>query len=119
MSFDKEDYYGKYMKEAYYEEFDLIKDKIYSMYEIMKESNINRLFFKITKSKNKVVTVRIFRYKRSTQVIVNSIETRKDKIYDYSDRYKFYNDKILLREDTKLYKHRLGSESKLISTWMD
>lgn len=46
MSFDKENYYGKYMKEAYYKEFDLIKDKIYSMYEIMKESNINRLFAK-------------------------------------------------------------------------
>lgn len=119
MKFDKENYYGKNIRYAYYKDFDLIHDKICNMYEMMKESDISRLFFKITKSKNKVVTVRIFRYKRSTQVIVNSIETRKDKIYDYSDRYKFYNDKILLREDTKLYKHRLGSESKLISTWMD
>lgn len=119
MSFDKKNYYVKYLKEAYYKEFDLIKDKIYSMYEIMKENNINRLFFKIKKSKNKVITVRIFRYKRSTEVVVNSIEKRKDKIYDYSDKYKFFNDEILLRESTKLYKHSLENESNLISTWMD
>ncbi|CAM2079517.1 MAG: hypothetical protein NSGCLCUN01_03737 [uncultured Clostridium sp.] len=119
MKFDKENHYGKYIKHAYYKEFDLIHDKICNMYEMMKESNISRLFFKIKKSKTKVVTVRIFRYKRSTDIIVNSIEIHQDKIYDYADRYKFYSDKILLREETRLYKHELEKESTLISSWMD
>lgn len=119
MKFDKENYYGKNIRYAYYKDFDLIHDKICNMYEMMKESDISRLFFKITKSKNKVVTVRIFRFKRSTQVIVNSIETRKDKIYDFSDVYKFYDDNTLVRKCTTLYKHNLEKESELISSWMD
>ncbi|MDU2702382.1 MAG: hypothetical protein E7C47_09605 [Veillonella sp.] len=119
MAFDKENHYGKYIKNAYYKEFDLLHDKICNMYEMMKESDISRLFFKIKKSKEKIVTVRIFRYKRSTDVIVNTIEIRQDKIYDYADTYKFYSDKVLLREETRLYKHDLESESELISRWMD
>lgn len=119
MKFDKENHYGRYIKEAYYKDFNLIQDKVCSMYEMMKQSNIDRLFFKMKKSKTRVVTVRIYKYKRSTDVIVNSMEVRQDKIYDYADSYKFYDEKTLLREETRLYKHDLGSEDELISRWMD
>lgn len=119
MAYNKGNYDGIPIRGVYYKEFDLIHDKVINMYKMMQECNINRLFFKIKKSQTKVVTVRIFRYKKSTDIFVNTIEERQDKIYDYVDTYKFFTDEILVREGTKLFTHNLKDEKKLISTWMD
>lgn len=117
MAFDKANHYGINLRGAYYKEFDLMHDKVCTMHEMMKENDISRLFFKIKKSKTKVITVRILRYKKKSEIIVNSMEKREDKIYDYADTYKLYNDNCLVRDNSKLYKHNLDTE--LISEWMD
>lgn len=55
MKFDKGNHYGKYIRQVYYKDFDLIHDKICNMHEMMKECDISRLFFKIKKSKKRLL----------------------------------------------------------------
>lgn len=119
LAFDKEKYYGISLNDPYYREFYLLHDKILNFYEMMKENNISRLFFKIPNNKTETLIVRIFNYKRSLQVIVNSIEKHRYEIYDFTDTYKLYENKYFLWKGSRLFKHDLEEEDTLISRWME